>query len=293
MSCMKFSRSVLLPLVCLIALTVLGSAQHFEQLKGTLVTVSAGRNEVFGLDSKHNVWRYKPTTQAFGKIAKTSLVHIAVGGGNLSQLDEVWGIDASGNVFRFDFATKKFAQVTGTLAQITVGPGSLDNCHPYEVWGIAANLSVYRYDYCKNQFNESPGAFLSTISSNGGDVWGLIGGEIWRYSFSGHIFVQVQGALNQISVGVNDVWGVDGAGDVYRFDPVTSNWTEMGTGASEVTAGGDGVWVVSTNGNVFRFDSPTEKLAQVTGVLSSISAGSGAGIFGVTSAGQVYTFVRP
>jgi len=36
------------------------SAQHFQQVTGTLTQVAAGRNEVFGFDVHGQVWRYKP-----------------------------------------------------------------------------------------------------------------------------------------------------------------------------------------------------------------------------------------
>jgi hypothetical protein len=56
-----------------------------------------------------------------------------VGGGTLSQKDEVWGVGTSGKIYHFNFGTKTFTQVTGSLAQIVVGEGKFDNCHPYEV----------------------------------------------------------------------------------------------------------------------------------------------------------------
>ena len=150
MSRPNISRNLILSLVCSILLAIPASAQHFQQVKGTLVSVSAGRNEVFGFDTKGQVWRYSATTKAFSKIKGAFLEDIAVGGGTLSQLDEVWGISSSAAIFHFNYSTKTFDQITGSLSQITVGVGHEDQCHPYEVWGINSG-NIFRYDYCAAQ----------------------------------------------------------------------------------------------------------------------------------------------
>src|SRR5580698_9565845 len=133
---------VLMVLVCLAALVAPASAQHFQQIKGTLSTVSAGRNEVFGLDSQSAVWRLSLATKSFVQIPSASLVDIAVGGGTLAQRDEVWGVNATGGIYRFNYSTGNFNKTSGVLTQITVGVGSQDSCHPYEVWGVNSAGSV-------------------------------------------------------------------------------------------------------------------------------------------------------
>jgi hypothetical protein len=80
--------SGLLILIGWVSLALPASAQHFQQVKGTLASVSAGRNEVFGVDTHGNVWRYHAASKSFGKIAGASLDQVAVGGGTHSQLDE-------------------------------------------------------------------------------------------------------------------------------------------------------------------------------------------------------------
>src|SRR5580658_4815419 len=175
MSRKNVSCSVLLVLVCWASLVVPASAQHFQQVKGTLASVSAGRNEVFGLDAVSGVWRFNAKTSAFAKIKKASLVQVAVGGGTLSQLDEVWGLDAISGIHRFNYISKTFDQIGGVagvaLQQIAVGPGNQDNCHPYEVWCVAS-VGVFRFDYCTNAF-VATGGFLTQIATGGGDVWGF------------------------------------------------------------------------------------------------------------------------
>jgi hypothetical protein len=138
------------------------SAQHFERVKGTLASVSAGRNEAFGVDTHGKVWRYHAASKSFGKTSGVLLDQVAVGGGTLSQLDEVWGIDGSRNVYRFNYTTKAFDQIPGvTFRQIVVGVGNEDQCHQYEVWAITTSDEVFRFDYCSNQFNQSAGSFLA------------------------------------------------------------------------------------------------------------------------------------
>jgi hypothetical protein len=269
------------------------SAQHFEQVTGTLASVSAGRNEVFGFDTHANVWRLNPKTNSFDKIKKALLVDIAVGGGTLSQLDDVWGLDAKFNVYRFNYTTKAFDQISGAvLTQITVGAGNEDQCHPYEVWGIAPNDEVFRFDYCSGQFNQSAGSALTQIATGGSDVWGIINSVVFHYSFSQEKFIPVAGTLTQIAVGVNDVWGLNG-NDIFRYDPATGAFNPVADGAFQIAAGGDGVWLIDTSDNIWRFDSSAEKFVQVSGVLKSIAVGSGTGVFGVSASDQVFTFVRP
>src|SRR5580700_11273173 len=175
---------VLMVLVCLAALVVPASAQHFQQVKGSLSSVSAGRNEVFGLDAKDVVWRYNPKTSAFAKVKKASLVAVAVGGGTLSQLDEVWGLNAKTEVFRFDYTSKTFLQITGELTQIAVGVGNQDDCHPYEVWGVNPDDEIFRYNYCTAAFDQVTGS-LSHVATSGGDVWGISSsGTISHFNFA-------------------------------------------------------------------------------------------------------------
>ena len=284
--------SVVLILACCAGLVVPASAQEFLQVKGTLTSVSAGRNEIFGVDSKSVVWRYHATTKSFGKIAKASLVNVVVGGGTVSQLDEVWGLAANGNVYRFNYSTKAFDPQGSSLAQIVVGVGYQDNCHPYEVWGLNSVGNVFRYNYCTNVFDTGFNTLLTQVATGGGDVWGLNSSEIFHFDFFTS-FVTVSGTLTQISVGVNDVWGVNGSNGVFRYNPTSGSFNSEGGNTIQVAAAGDGVWLIDTSNKIWRFDSISESFVNVPGVLKSIAVGSGAGVFGINSAGQVFTFVRP
>jgi hypothetical protein len=172
--------SVFLVLICWAGAAVPTSAQHFQQIPGSLTQVAVGRTEVWGVNASNQTYRFIPATKRFVKIPQ-SLTQIAVGGGTVLQADEVWGINASTQVFRFNFVTKKFVLVTGGLLQITVGEGDRDNCHPYEVWGLNASGLIYRYNYCSSQFEQVPGS-LTQIAAGGGNVWGSI--ALLRSTFS-------------------------------------------------------------------------------------------------------------
>src|SRR5271168_5223966 len=286
--------SVLLVLVCCAGLVVPASAQQFLQVKGTLTSVSAGRNEIFGVDSKAVVWRYHATPRSFGKVAKASLVNVVVGGGTVSQLDEVWGLGANGDVYRFNYSTKAFDPIGNSLAQIVVGVGYQDSCHPYEVWGLNSAGNVFRYNYCTNFFDAGFNVLLTQVATGAGDVWGVSSAsQIFHYSFASQSFAQVSGTLAQISVGVNDVWGVDSSSNVFRYDPATQKFSKVSGNTAQVSAGGDGVWLADPSNDILRFDSSSAKFVQLPGSLKSIAVGSGAGVFGINNSDQVFMFVRP
>jgi hypothetical protein len=295
MSRKNVSWSVLLVLICLTLLAVSATAQHFQQVKGTLTFVAAGRNEIFGYDTHAAVWRYHPATKSFGKIAGASLFQLAVGGGTVSQLDEVWGIDISLNVYRFNYSTKTFDQIPGVaLSQIAVGEGAEDNCHPYEVWGINSAV-IYRYNYCTGAF-EGLTEGLTQVATGGGDVWALNrSGNVIQFELaqgigaSGNLLI----TLTQIAVGVDNVWGINSSNQVVRYDPNTYEFSQVEGGLVQIAVGGDGVWGINQDNYIFRFDPGIASWVQVNGILKSIAVGSGAGVWGVNSSDQVFTFVRP
>jgi Tectonin domain len=278
------------------SLVVPASAQHFVQVKGTVETISAGRNEVFGIDHSQHVWRYHATTKSFAKIAKPLLSQVAVGGGTLSQLDEVWGLNSTGSIYRFNYTTKAFAQVPGTLTQITVGLGITDNCHPYEVWGLNSSV-IYRFNYCTNGFDIINGVLVQ-VATGGGDVWGLnSAGSVFHVNQLDSptpTFVQVPGNLFQIAVGVNDVWGVDVSADIFRYNFGSGAFQKLNSGVVQVAAGGDGVWFLDLSGNPATIYSATGSALGVQGTtFKTLAVGSGAGVFGIRNLDQVFTFVRP
>ena len=300
MSRKNICLSVVLTLICGVALVVPASAQHFKRITGTLDQVAAGRAEVWGINASREIYRFNSSTKTFTHTAGwPALTQIAVGGGTSVQADDVWGVNAGGTIYRFNLSTKTFSAVTGVLSQIVVGEGVEDNCHPYEVWGINPLSHVYRYNYCTSGFDQSaiPNPFTH-IATGGGAVWGLDEfAQIWYYDFPSSTWIQVPGSLQQIVVGVNDVWGINGLGAIYRYDPATAGFVQYDqlNGAptlAQIAAGGNGIWGIDASQRIYHFDY-TFSFQQVPGFLVQIAVGSGAGVWGVNSSNQVYTFVRP
>jgi hypothetical protein len=288
MACNRLLSTLYLLLACCAALVVPAAAQHFKQVTGTLTQVAAGRNEVFGIGTANQVYRYNAGTKAFVRIAG-SLAQVAVGGGTLSQKDEVWGVNTSGQIYHFNFGTKTFNRVTGSLAHIVVGEGKFDNCHSYEVWGIDASDNIFSYNYCTKKFDQIAGS-LSVIATGGGSVWGLnSSAQIYAYSHGGGFF-QIAGSLQQIAVSVNDVWGQDGSGNIYRFNPKLHGFDLYFNGITQVATGGDGVWLVVLGGE-YNYAEP--EIFAYNSSLTQLAVGYGAGVWGIGPFNQVFTFVRP
>jgi len=185
--------------------------------------------------------------------------------------------------------------VQGELAQITVGEGDTDSCHPYEVWGINADQNIFRYNYCTVTWDNTPG-FLASISTGGGDVWGInAAGQIFQFNFVTQQWVQIAGSLKQITVGVNDVWGLDSSGKAYRYEGAAGFVQTYGALFTQIVAGGNGVWgvVVSyPNPDIVRLDPDLGTVVDVPGSLTQIAVGYGAGVWGVNSADAVYSFIH-
>jgi len=288
---------------CWATVVVPASAQHFEQIPGYLTQVAAGRAEVWGV-APNGVYRFNASKGKFVKVAGM-LQAVAVGGGSLLQTDAVWGLAQGGGVFQFDFTTGTLVQMQAPLliTQITVGDGYTDNCHPYEVWGIVftnqEQHTLVRFNYCTSVFDSIPGS-LTSISTGGGDVWGInSSGQIFQYNFVNQTWVQIGGTLQQIAVGVNDVWGLDGLGRVYRYEGSAGFVLIDAAPFSQIVEGGDGVWGLTpsiwVNGTntIVRFDPNVEIAVAVPGSLTQIAVGYGAGVWGLTAGTEVYSFVRP
>jgi len=284
-------------LLCLAALIVPATAQHFKQVTGftgSMASVAAGRSEVWGVNTSGQVFRLTGTK--FVSVPGT-LSQIAVGGGTVTQKDEIWGLDSSGSVFHFNYGKKSFTQLPGFLSQIAVGEGDIDSCHPYEVWGINSNQNIFRYNYCTKKFDSISG-FLTQISTAGGAVWGLnFSSELYAFNFSNQTFQDTLiNGYGIFAADVNDVWALNGSGEIIAAGASGGNFGASlipGT-LAQISAGGDGVWGINSSQLIFRFDPGSGTFVNVSGFLTQIAVGSGAGVWGVApNSGDVFTFVRP
>src|SRR4029077_6473512 len=271
-------------LLCLAALVIPASAQHFKQVTGftgSMLQVAAGRSEGWGVNNTGQVFRFTGTK--FASVPGT-LSRIVVGGGTLSQKDEIWGGDESGNVFQFNYGKKSFTHIPGSLQQIAVGEGDIDSCHPYEVWGVNLGDAIFRYNYCTNKFEQAFGSLVQ-VATAGGGVWGLSGAQqLYAFNFSTGQF-QYAGVNGLVSLASdnNDVWALTGSGVTFSVGAINGGYGYSNiTGTiAQLAAGDDGIWGIDPNQKIYRFDPATGSFVSVSGFLTQIAVGSGAGVWGV------------
>lgn len=279
------------------------SAQSFKKIKVAnntpLAQVASGGASVWALASNGHPYIFKG--KSFALANSITLSQIAVGGGNSAQADAVWALDTSGNVNR---ATKSgttwtFSPIThsGGFTAIAAGPGYQDSCHPYEIWALNSGSQIFRYNFCGLLFDQVPG-FLCDIKVGGGEIWGpQCGPNVFHFNFTTGVFDQISdpfGAFPALTVGPNgEVWAIDtGTSGLYRHNLFGGGWGFFGTGATQVQAGGDGVWVLVGN-QILRWQPSDLTFREVPGSLSSLSVGSGGGVWGLDGSGKVYAFSTP
>jgi hypothetical protein len=216
------------------------------------------RDEVWGINNDGLVYRFNfdtntfvyvpgsapcPTCIATGAPNPTILFsQILVGGAaDQSYLDcanpyEVWAISNSpvqGAVYRYNYCTSDFEniQTPNPFSQIAVGGAG-------DVWGLDKFANIWHYGGCVGLGTHSgpyqlgilnplcgagdtgSGADTSATSLGWGQLYFLPGsGCDWpgldRDLFGGC----AAESLQQITVGVNDVWGLDANGVIYRYVP--------------------------------------------------------------------------
>lgn len=270
-------------------------AQTFKKvnvaLAAPLAQVSAGGTSVWALATNGKPYILKGGSFALANAV--SLSQIAVGGGSLRQADTVWALDSSNKIYH---ATKSgttwvFTQVPGVLNFIAVGAGYQDKCHPYEVWGLNPAAQIFRYDFCAKNFVQVAGT-LATLAI-GGDIWGINGsGAIFRFNPASLAFDSLPGSLTQIAVGPNGFWGLF-SNTIYAFYDNVQNFAPLSGTFAQIQAGGNGVWALTPSGFIYRLEPSSSLFVQIPGVLTSLSVGSGAGVWGINSVHQVFAFSAP
>jgi Tectonin domain len=284
-------------LLCLAALIIPATAQHFKQVTGftgVMQMVAAGHSEVWGINTSGQVFRL--IGSKFASVPG-SLSRIYVGGGTLLQKDEIWGVDESGNVFHFNYGTKSFTHVAGSLQQIAVGEGDIDSCHPYEVWGIDFSDKVFRYNYCTNKFDQAPGSFVQ-VATAGGAVWGVnVAQQLYAFNFStGQFQYTTLNGYFSLAADNNDCWALGPNGNIFAAGAFNGGYSASHINGTiiQLAAGDDGVWGIDPNQRILRFDPAVGSFVDAPGFFTQIAVGSGAGVWGVApNSGEVFTFVRP
>lgn len=278
------------------------SAQSFKKAKvaknAPIVQVASGGASVWALASNGNPYVFNG--KSFVLANSISLSQIAVGGGNAAQADAIWALDSAGNIFHASKSGTSwtFSHVAGALDLIKVGIGYHDSCHPYEVWGLNTGSQIYRYNYCTNSFDQEPG-FLCDLQVGGEDVWGAeCGPKVFQFDFGSGAFDQINdpfAAFPVLAAGPAGVWAIDtGDQSIYQYSPFVGFQQVVTCCSQQIYAGGDGVWFLSGTA-ILRLNPNTTYFAQVSGVNSptSISVGSGGGVWAVDSSHQVFAFSTP
>lgn len=140
-------------------------------------------------------------------------------------------------------------------------------------------------------WKQIPGG-LKQISTSGNNawIWGVNSGDaIWRckkpcdYTSSNKKWWSPGGRLKQISVGDDEVWGVNSNNNIYKINPEGKNgWKYVRGSLKQVINSGKGwVWGINGGGDVFRCKKPCNgswildtKAPQEETVFSSESAGA-------------------
>jgi hypothetical protein len=233
--------------------------------------------------------------------AAQSFKHVSVKGGvALAQIAaggaSVWALARNGNPYILK--GRQFVLANSiSLTQLAVGGGNALQADA--VWGLDSSGNIYSAAKSGTSwiFNQMPGVldFIAVgIGYNDSchpyEVWGLnSAAEIYRYDFCIQNWDQVGGTLGSLAVGGGDIWGVNGLFQLFRFDFATLTFMQKSILFTQVTVGPNGVWTLQTDNSVYEFDDHTQVffLVSPTLRLTQIQAG-GNGVWGIDSSQQIF-----
>ena len=138
-----------------------------------------------------------------------------------------------------------------------------------------------------------PGLLSLVSVGSDGTVWGINGaGQIYMFNPETQIWQQAPGLLTQVVVGSSGfVWGLNAAGQIYRYDPALQSWDHIPGALSQIAVGSDGdVWGINSSAQVFHFNSATQTWTQIPGALAQIAVGYDGAVWGINAAQQIFRF---
>ncbi len=141
--------------------------------------------------------------------------------------------------------------------------------------------------------NRSAGNLQQISIGADGAAWGLDkAGNIYRYNPERNEFEPAPGRLSQIAAGPNGTaWGVNGSGSVYRFDPTTQKWQWIRGTLAQIALGADGdLWGINPQHLVYHFDSSIQDWIEIPGNLSKIAIGFDGAVWGLSDGAEIYRF---
>jgi virginiamycin B lyase len=260
------------------------ATQSWAEIPGSLQQISVGFDgAVWGINFENQVYRFNPGTGTFGEVSGV-LTEVSVGADG-----DVWGLNGE-NIYHFNRVKQGWDRIAGDLKQLAAGAGT-------SVWGLDADGQLYLYSASGNGWTSVSSPPLTQISAapNGG-VWGIDGSSN-TYQFvapaqAAQAFVQVPGALANIATGLDgSMWGINAAGQIYTYNPLTGGWTSIpGELAQIAVGGGANVWGINSSQQVYRYNPNEQAWDWIPGSLKQIAVGANGDTWGVNAGNEIYRF---
>jgi len=272
-------------------------------LRTTPRMIAAGGSSVWALDNNFAIYRWNASTKVFD-LMPGSLVWIVAGGGDLRQPDEVWGYNSIGQYWRWDYVLNNWVNIpipTSWLGSPVIGRGYHGFCYPFEVWALSTITAsqpnnIWRYNFCNASWVQVPGQ-LASISVGGGEVWGInAASQIFRFNSATQSgWTQIPGSLSSLAVGADGVWGINSSQQAFQFNPATKAFVQIpNISLTTIGAGGNGVWGINASNQVYRYQAITRTFVLSPSVaLSWLSVGTGGSIWGIDTGQHIRAFVTP
>jgi hypothetical protein len=235
---------------------------------GNLVDLSAGFFDVWALDSAGQVWAHGISDGSSNTWASVSLNGIAKFTRLAVGKHHAWAINGS-SVYTCKLpygwdtqAHTTWTNITGSMVQLSVNEA--------DVWAVDAGGAIYRrrvneVDYPAGGWTPVPGPSMDKICAggNGKFVWGISGTNIYYSSTTNVTWTLVDNSSNitQLSVGSEEVWGLNAASNIFRR-------SIAGVGSWELVDGTLAKLVVGEN-YAWGLSGSTPKSRRLTGFLNA------------------------
>jgi hypothetical protein len=205
------------------------------------------------------------------------LTQIAVG-----HDGETWGIgDDNVTPYRWDGAA--FERVNAGISKIAVGAAAY-------VWGIHSLPDRLAFYWGppgpEGAFHEVNAALTKVFVGYDGEAWGIGTDGVTPYRVIGGNFQETDagltGGLTYMAVGsINDVWGLQQNGAVWRWNGQIQRFVAVNAGLSNISVGSDGdAWGIGMD-NVTPYHWDGAAFQKVNAGLSVISVGSKDAVWGL------------
>jgi fibronectin type 3 domain-containing protein len=220
---------------------------------GNLVDLSAGFFDVWALDANGQVWSHVISDGAPDTWTSVSMDGVAKFTSLSVGNHFAWAINGN-TVYtcRLPYswpnnAHTSWTQTTGNMVQLSVNEA--------EVWAVDAAGLIYRRPV--NEANVPGGVWTQVtgpamskvfVGGNGRFVWGMSGSSIY-YSPTTNVnwtLVANPNSITQLSVGSEEVWGINAAGNVFRGSiSGVGGWDAVDGNLSKIAIGENYAWGLS------------------------------------------------